>query len=369
MENKQPKQKTTSELLKIFIDELTQDIKGRRERINKEKRKSGYYSISGYDIRILMPLTGYKLIKLKDNKPLTLLNAKAQHKGDFVAFLNARTYATPYNPEGYTRKVFFDLDENKKTKGAGDKLSTDYAYKDARKDEGEIYILLNKDIKTFSEKLAKHNQRQALKKGLTGWERWDASTPEKRYNMRALIDYKHNNYCGNYYYYEEGDLDKSGYLLRYVRQDLKARAEQVRREKAQKERERKEADWIASDKTKYLEELKPYIKTLKGELLKRLTLESVLDSKTYKELDKIRDLLKDFNALMKAENWRNFERWESEKTQTIQEYDFYIMAINRGVLNKIACFHHYEKTATGYKIKDTEKDPFWRDPERYIQAF
>ena len=43
-------------------------------------------------------------------------------------------------------------------------------------------------------------------------------------------------------------------------------------------------------------------------------------------------------------------------------------AINKKVLNKIACFHHYEKQADG-SYKNISKDSYFSSPERYLTQF
>lgn len=315
------------------------------------------------------PQNSYIIKLLSNNKPLTLLGAKNKNFVDFLA-LNFGFFN-----DGTSRINEIDITEEKKC------FASNYLYlnrncwdaDEVRKQATHIFAIYNaqkeQSDKAQAEIIRKRTERQQNKTP-TGWERYTAEQL-KDFNGRRLIDklYK-NNYNTGYYYYDVADLDASGYLLRYVRQDLKKRTEQLKRQREQERREKLRLEWITSDHTKQLNEINIYLTSLKNMILSRCDLESVLNSATFEELKTLRELYISFKKQLTFENYKDVEEWQNYKSEKVNKYDFYIKAISRGVFNRLACFHHYEKTQTGgYKIKDTEKDPFWRDPNRYIQAF
>ena len=128
-------------------------------------------------------------------------------------------------------------------------------------------------------------------------------------------------------------------------------------------------DWVFSfNHFEHAQKVNPYTHELKRMILDRLTFEKVLQRDTFKELEKLRELYNSFCKQYNYNNYANIDEWESYLNKKIAEYDFYIRAIQKGVFDKVACLHHYEKTDTGEYI-NISKDTFWRDPERYIQRF
>lgn len=359
--------KTTKELQQEINKDIFDEILNRRQNLKGKYYKIHNY-IGGYDLRVFMPLTPYTLRKLQNNKPLTLLNEKEKHPRDFVAFVNINTIKT-HNGEEWTKKVFFDINQDKKTISCGDWLPTSYAWKDARKDEGTIYILLNKDIKTRAEKLNKHNQRQKAKEQKNPFDRFPISekSMDRNWAIARLIEKKYFHH--HYYNFNINDFDKNGYFVKGIREELTQRAAELKREREQARRERITQEWQQSDHTQQAAEVAPYLAELKTLILEYSDFEKLLIKSNFDILEKLRRLYKDFNSLLYFNDFKNIDHWTKEKEETIAEYNFYITAIDRGAFSRLACFHQYEKTPTGYKMKDTEKDPFWRDPARYIQQF
>lgn len=354
--------KTKKELENLINEELKAETIARRENIRKSYYEKMIADYLGYNIRAYLPIGGYKLHKMPSNKPLTLLQAKEQRKGDFVAFVNVNSYM--WNNQEIIRKIFFDITEDKKTVSASYELRDCCAYKDARKDEGEIYLLSNEKIADFSANYEKRQFRHMNRATLTGWERFN--------NMELWqINDTINHTCGYYkrFYVSKEDIDKSGYITLFARESLKQRAEEVKRKKAQERREKITAEWNESDHTAQAEEITAYLRELKNEILKYSDFNALLIRENWQILETLRELYLSFNKQLNFNNYNNIDEWEKYKAEKVAKYNFYMVAISRGVFSRLACFHHYEKTATGYQMKETEKDPFWRDPARYIQAF
>ena len=357
--------KSTKELEKELNEELNEQTTNAQKRLNESKYEKLISNYLSYGIRAYLPLRGYKLHRMENNKPLTLLNEKEKHAGDFVAFININQYF--YKEEPKTRKIYFDIDENKKTTAARFELHDCYAIKDARKDDGEIFLISNKNIKDFSlnygKRIARHKART-----FTGWERFKLSPDNEKYFSMYLLNELYNKDYRNRYYYEAADFDKNGYFIKPTRDELKKRADAIKKEKAEQRKKQITKEWRNMNHYEHAQQVNPYTHELKKMIVARLDFESVLNCDKFAELKKLREL---YNSFMKQYNYNNYENvdeWNKCLDEKIKEYNFYMRAIKKGVLDRVACLHHYQKTQSGEYI-NIATDAFFKDEKRYIQRF
>lgn len=343
------------------------------------------------------PQSNYKIVELANNKPLTLLKAKNDQLVNYFVIKNCGEWLKineiniNEDKKSYI-KNFFNINNN---------------YWDAetvRKEADAIFAVYNPKYKDFlkflEEKHFKICKRRENKpnKATKRYFYSDKSflrglLDEYQINLyngfshNSLNDHKYDKVEAGFYIQFNGVnypkttepttrqevfkmlVDRSGYFVFAYRHKLKERAKQL---KSQREQEKKEQDrqtWKESDHTNQEKEINNILQTLKGEILKRSNFSDLLDGAIFDELKKLRELYINISKQLNFTNYNSFQDWEEHKNSKLEELDFYSLAISRGVFSRLACFHHYEKTATGYKIKDTEKDPFWRDPSRYIQEF
>ena len=91
---------------------------------------------------------------------------------------------------------------------------------------------------------------------------------------------------------------------------------------------------------------------------------------TFKKLDIFKDLYKSFSDLLNCENFKDFAKWQEEKQEQDAKLNFYKYAFECGALSqKLGTYGQYEKTETGYKMKDKYfNDPFYKN-YNYILEF
>lgn len=342
------------------------------------------------------PKDKYFIKEIANNKPLTLLKAKNNNFVCFVVFSDfGKINEIDINEEKKEHdKNFFEISNN---------------YWDAatiRKHAVNIYAVYNKQMPQYKktcELIAKKRAERTQIKDTTPKE-----TKRYFYNNNSIFnDLLKSENCLHFYNFSYNSLndekydrvdgglivkycekeflrtnesttrkevfnfcvDKSGYCVIFFRYKLLKRLEtlKAKRAKAKEEQERKE--WNTSDKTELLKKLQYYVDYISIAINKRIAnLESVLDDNLFNELKKYRELLKDFTRLYKFENFSSVSEWLKAFNNYVDNFEFYNRAIIKGLLDKIACKHHYERQQDG-SYKNISKDSFWRNPERYAQEF
>lgn len=299
--------KTTKQFENEICEKLNEQIIKRRERLQRRENDNLIKSICGFDCVIFAPLTGYKLRKVENNRPLTLLGEKEKAKQNFVAFVNIKEFEN-HNCEKWTRYAFFDISEDKKTISCGYPCVTitHYAYEDARKDPGEIYILTNKNIQTYKENVKKHAQRERAKHEINENLRFVNIGEKYIFNDIINQSYNYKRGCYRYYSYEANDFDKSGYFVKYRLEDLHERAKKL---KAQREQERKE-----KAQNEYINN-----RVLRGRFINQLTNSKNDLIKTINEFEKYKYVLRDNKTLNFIISINNLIDLVNEKIAILQD--------------------------------------------------
>lgn len=349
------------------------------------------------------PLDGYRVQQLKNNKPLTLLDAKNANFCCFVA-VNWGFFSdgTPrYN------EINISIDKKESDSHFLGLYNNCWDAKQVRKEATHIFAIYNKNMSLYrtkkDEKIRKQTQRAENKELLKQEKRYfynekDFNRLHSDFNFtcwgvayafngpdcepisnsfsNGIAQRKYISYKGDKIYHDyktRKDLffgllvDKNGHFKLDKIYQLRKKAEQLKKQRENERREKAQAEWINSDHAHQKTEIDFYLYYLKTQILNRADFDSVLNGGKFEELKKMRELYKKFANLLNFEKF-SAERWEEEKNETIEEYNFYILAIQKGIFDRLACFHHYERTATGYQMK-ANTDQFWRDSSRYIQAF
>lgn len=342
------------------------------------------------------PKNGYFIKEIANNKPLTLLKSKDNNFVCFVVFsdfgkineIDINEYKKEYD------KNFFEISNN---------------YWDAatiRKHAVNIYAVYNKQMAQYRELceiIAKKRAERTQNKDTTPKEtkRYfynnnsvfnDLLKSENclhfyNFSYNSLSDSKYDTvekglivkYCGIEFLRTDKDttrqqvfnycVDKSGFCVIFYREKMLRRLETLKatRAKAKAEQERKE--WITRDKTDLLKTVAPYLDYLKEQITSRAAdINKILNNKNFNELKKYRELLKDFNEITNFSNYKSVSEWQKDFESVKNDFDFFNRAIIKGVFEKIACRHHYEKQTDGSYI-NISKDTYFSNPERYIQTF
>lgn len=322
----------TQQETQMIINAQINTNKTDRQRRVREEIKRGYRQgkYMAYDVAIFAPSGLYRIKEMPNNKPLTLLKEKNAHPCDFVAFVNVKEYKTSYDNEIHHRFVYFDITEDKKTKETADFLPKDYAWRDARKDAGRIFIVLNENIHTYAENLRKHNERADNRQNMTTMavNRWDYSAELK--NL-----FWHLFYNSNWTTIKDGDLDKSGYYLPYYRDTLKRRAQELHNKREEERREREKVAFCQSDKSNYIKRATELLEKNKTAMEKMMDFNAVMTRGALRLLNELKDNILELQKLKKnlAENPETYARWHdpvgeiNAKLKEIQ--DAYYIAITQ----------------------------------------
>ena len=321
MENK----KTKKELEIVINQKITENTTARREREHAAKRGgyySGLYISMGYESVIYAPINGYKLKELPNNKPLTLLKAKEENAVQFVAFVNIKSFN-----DGSDWFTFFDITEEKKTREPSGALPRfGYAMHDARKDEGRLFIVLNKNISFYKIAIAKHYQRAEQYKELPTFKRWNMTAP----NIEEF-DRRHYRAFNTWHRLQEDELDKSGYYLPLIRQQLKARADQVRAEKKRAREEQSRAEFLASDKSHHIRAIDDLIKVHKGAIIKLLNYDKIMTCGALSLLSTLKENIQELEKI--RGNFDKYARYNDPETEIQSDildiHEKYIIAITK----------------------------------------
>lgn len=341
------------------------------------------------------PQNGYTIKEIANNKPLTLLNAKDNNFVCFVIFSN------------YGRIKSIDIDENKRELEK-DFFAIDDTCCDAkkiRKEAANIYAVYNKQMAQYK----KTCELIAKKRVARTQNRYATTREEKRYfynddsvfndllkseNCLHFYNFSYNSLTDERYDTVEGGLivkyggveflrtdkdttrkevfnycvDKSGFCVIFYREKLLRRLEtlKAKRAKAREEQERKE--WIESDKTELTNKVNNILQDLTIKILGRTSMAELLNDLQFDELKKYRELYKRFEKQLTFTNYKSVSDWQKYFNEKMKEFAFYNRAIEKKVFDKIACFHHYELQEDG-TYKNTSKDSYFSNPERYIQTF
>ncbi len=329
MENK----KTIKELENVTNERIAESITKYRER-NHEAKKAGFYWSSGYisagyESVIFSPLGGYKLKALKNNKPLTLLAAKQSAGGSFVCFANISSF----NDNSDNIK-FFDITEDKKTVSAGGVVPCCFGcvWHDARKDDGRIFLLLNKNVNNYKIAYKKHLDRAQKWETFTNWERWNANDP------RHVEMFDRLNYCVNnsWHRLKIEELDKSGYYLPQHRADLNARLKDLKNKRENERREKSKAQFIASDKSEFFKNIDSLIAKNKNIIEKFLNYESFMKKGALYLLEELRNNIKTLEKL--KNNINDYARYNDPE----KELNNKILEIKENYIITLTKYNSYD---------------------------
>lgn len=341
------------------------------------------------------PENGYFIKEIANNKPLTLLKAK---NNDFVCFVVFANY-------GKINEI--DINENKKEydKNFFEISNNCWDAAKIRKESINIYAVYNKQMAQYK----KTCELIAKKRAERTQNRYTTPKETKRYfynndsvfndllkteNCLHFYNFSYNSLSDSQYDTVEGGLivkyegveflrtdkdttrkevfnycvDKSGFCVIFYREKLLKRLEtlKAKRAKAREEQERKE--WITSDKTELTNKVNNILQDLTLKILGRTSMAELLNDNQFNALKKYRELYKQFEKQLNFENYNNVSEWQKYFDRKMNDFNFYDRAIKKGVLERVACIHHYEKQPNG-EYKNVSKDSYFSNPERYIQTF
>ena len=312
------------------------------EEKNDKKRIANYCEAFAFKClkNINAPLTGYNVEKLPNNKPLTLL--EYQSKKDFVCFIDGKCLHS------------FKLNDNKKVVEPVARFgSCMWANEDSRKNPANgLFAIYNPLIVQVLEARKKHFERQ---------QKNNTFDPMKRYHSYRLLPY---SVRAN----SKDPFDRNGYFLAWYRQQLQDKAKPIIQANKQKKKDNLRAEWIASNHEQQAIKVNAYLKVLKDLIISFSSFDKIIVKNNLDILEQLTDLYRRFEKQTHFENYQDINEWSEYLTKKEKEYFFYLTAIKRKVFNKLACFHQYEKTPTGYKMKASEGS-YWRNIERYVQEF
>ena len=320
MENK----KTKKELEIALNQIITENATARRKRNHDDKRRGHYtsYISMNYDSVIFAPINGYKLKEIPNNKPLTLLKIRQENADQFVAFVNVKAF-----DDGSDWFVFFDITEEKKTRnptGALPHLA--YAMKDARKDAGRLFVVLNKSIFSYAVALAKHCQRAPQYETIPLFKRWNLSAA----NIKEFED-RYYRMFKNWHTLQADELDKSGYYLPLFRDPLKKRADQIRAEKKRAAEEQRRADFIASDKSLFLHIISDLINANKRAIIKMLDYNKIMTCGALSLLSTLKENIQKLEKIAaNLDQYAKYNDPESEiESDILKIKEAYLIAITK----------------------------------------
>lgn len=338
MENKKTRKEIAESLNKEIAEEITNRRKG-----DQQRKKAGiiqYYISLHYDSVIFSPAGGYTIKELENNKPLTLLKAK-ENRADFVAFVNVRSFSN-----GGDWFTFFDINEDKKTVDfCGALPNMGYALKDARKDAGRIFMVLNKNIDQYYNAIKKHLER-SKKIFLELGDRWTLSAFDVKRFDRLHYDKRHQ-----WHRLAAGELDKSGYYLPLFRGILADRVAEAKRQKAVKAEEQRRADFIASDKSEFIKDIEREQTHNKSAILKLLNYNEIMKPGAVSLLGILKDNIKDLQKI--ADDINNYARYNDP----IKNIDDDILSIKEKYIIAITRYNETGRDWCGvgcYTVKNGE---------------
>ena len=338
MENKKTKREIAESLNKKIAEEIAN-----RRKSDQERKKAGiikYYISLHYDSVIFSPVGGYTIKELENNKPLTLLKAK-ENRADFVAFVNVRSFS-----DGGDWFTFFDINEDKKTIDfCGALPHMGYALKDARKDAGRVFMVLNKNIDQYYNATRKHFER-TKKMFLELGDRWTLSAFDVERFDRLHYDKRHQ-----WHRLAAGELDKSGYYLPLFRGRLADRVAEVKRQKAAKAEEQRRAEFIASDKSDILQVIKASQTHNKIAILKLLDYEKIMTRGAVSLLKQLKNNIIDLQKI--ADDVNKYARYNDPQ----KEIENDILKIKESYLVAITQYNESGRDWCGvgcYTIKNGE---------------
>ena len=321
MENK----KTKKELESVLNQKITENTTERRENEHEAKRRGyycGLYISMNYDSVIYAPINGYKLKELPNNKPLTLLKAKEENAMQFVAFANIKAYN-----DGSDWITFFDITEEKKTTTPSGALPHfGYAMHDARKDEGRLFIVLNKNINSYKIALAKHYQRAEQYKEIPTFKRWNLSAASVE-----EFDRRHYYALKSWHRLKAEELDKNGYYLPLIREQLKQRADQIRADKKRAQEEQRRAEFLTSDKSHHIRAINDLVKVNKNAIIKLLSYDKIMTCGALSLLSSLKENIQELEKI--GANFDKYARYDDPEAKiqddVLNVREKYLIAITK----------------------------------------
>lgn len=253
---------TKKEIIAHISETMAELVKGRRE--NGCKIYRGSYLV--YDVLRFAPVSGYTLEEV-ENKPAKLI--EATEKKYFIAFILA--YKKPNQEKTY----YYEFGYNSRKKetatpyyfiyccgGFGRELAKEY--------NAKIYAVYNKQIEETEKAISKHferakqgarfetRERQKIGENFCFWDFCHYSGSAER-----VETYGKMNQSGTFLKINGNEIDsfknvndivaksfdKSGYFAELWREELRQRAQNLRREKARKKAEENAEKWEKADKS------------------------------------------------------------------------------------------------------------------------
>ena len=161
-------------------------------------------------------------------------------------------------------------------------------------------------------------------------------------------------------------IDKNGYFILKKKAELYQRAKELKRQRQQEAKEKAHQLWINSPKDEEEKALHRYLTDLQNKIILLSDFNSLLNSDNFSILKKWRELYLNFAKQLNYSNYTDAQEWGDKLNEKIKEFNFYNKAVNKGVFNKIACYHQYDLINDVY-VMNNKADQFWR--EHYINKF
>lgn len=304
------------------------------------------------------PQSEYIIKKLENNKPLTLLKAK---NNNFIVFVVFGKYRAVNE---------LDINDDKKAAAANFfNISNNCAYKaeQRRKDAEEIFAVYNKHMAEYRKSIAddalKREQRKNNKepKELKKYYYTDQSFLNDLLGYKTELNiyngFSHNSLlkhefdtvdAGTYIRYMGKDypkttapttrrdifnklVDKSGYFVFDYQYKLQQRAEQLRIKRKKDAEEKRRADFIASDKSEFINNINRVKATNKAAIIKLLNYDFIMKDGALTLLTTLKDNIKDLEEM--AADLNKYARYEDPSAKIESEIlrikELYIIALTK----------------------------------------
>lgn len=368
MTNKKP-----IKMLSVELNEkINEQIKARRENLQRYRHDSVYL---GYDIAAFLPVGGYALHELKNNKPLTLLEAKEKYKTIFVCFVAIRSYR-----DGENCFTCFDINESKKTTSPIKALEMFFSgWGDPRKDGERIAILTNKNISLYFDNVKKHIRRCEEKSIFNKNDKflycdedfslWERKTEKQSitlygfsYNSLTKTEFdslscayitiggeKINHNCKTRQELYSFMFDKNGYFKLYYQLQLKKAADNVREQKRQEAERIARDNFIKDDKKEIIDSINKEIALCIFAIHNLLNYEKIMCNGAIKCLETLKENIVNLQDL--KNNINDYGRYNNPyariEEKIKESHDIYIIALTLFNNNDKKTF-----SPSCYKIED-----------------
>lgn len=308
------------------------------------------------------PAKGYFIAQATDNKPQTLKKIKSYYQNAFICFC-------AWN--GYSFKTFTLDEEEKETRfkliyNLGHSFNRTEAIK-ARKEAIKIFVILNNA--DMNEARRKHDQRQREKLNISELERYTkkdifnyncgfispsytmqqtatgyiyTSVSFRGYSFKLCPEYNGWGKEQQQNYIFENCFDKNGYFILNKTENLKRRAEKIKKEKER-------ATWENMSKDSFIKYIEDVKKVIKEKYIYINSLDLFVNFHLVQHLTALKELYNNFDKIannLKENKYLTFADYQ----QHIKKYNNYIkielLLLNEKNINNAACgsYKDYEIT-------------------------